>query len=227
MFLSDKENEFMKNNFNLEHTTSKTQFAVFGLGKFGTTIVKELIQHDQLVWCCDVDELAAQNVSSYTEHVMQADASNDSFLDKIGIENFDVAIVAFSKSFESSVLTTMKLKERNVPFIIVKASDQNHKKVLESIGADHVILPEIVMAKRLAHSLVFDEPLNSIYGLDYPDIFIIKPKKKWIGKDLKSLQLTTKNRISILRIIRDGNPLPYINADTILLEKDTLIAIKT
>lgn len=216
----------MKNYMNL-NMTPDSQFAVLGLGKFGRAIVKELVSHNRHVWCCDVDEEVVQTMSTCVEHVVQADASNDDFLDKIGIGNFDVVIVAFSANFEDSVLTTMKLKEKNVPFVIVKAGDERRKKVLESVGADYAILPEVIMGERVAHSLIYNDPLSHIHESEHFDIIEMHPKQNWIGKDLSTLQLTKKENINVLGIIRDDNLVNRITPQTVLLENDILVVIKT
>ena len=207
--------------------TPDSQFAVLGLGQFGYSIAKELAAHGRNVFCCDKNERPVREAAAHIRHVVQADASGEEFLDKIGISNFDVVIIAFSGNFEDAILTTMKVKEKGVPFIIAKATDERHKRVLESVGADYVLLPNIVMGERLAHSLIHNDPLMKINESDKFEIMEISPKEKWLNKKLEELQLTRKENISILGILRDDRLVERITKDVVLLEDDILIVMKT
>lgn len=207
--------------------TSDSQFAILGLGQFGSSMAKELAKNNLNVFCCDINEKPVRELSLFLEHVVQADASNEDFLDRIGIGNFDVVVISFSENFEDTILTTMKVKEKKVPFIVVKTTDERHKKVLESVGADYVILPDIVMGERLAHSIIYNDPLMRINESDKFDIMEIRPKEQWINKSLEVLDLTKKENINILGILRNNKLVGHITKDVVILDDDILIIIKT
>ena len=209
------------------NVTPESQFAILGLGKFGISIAKELSAHHRNVFCCDKDIKAVNEVAAYVEHAVQADASSDDFLDKIGIGNFDVVIIAFSSSFEDAILATMKAKEKSAPLVIAKAIDERHKKVLESVGADYVLLPDVVVGERLAHSLIYNDPLMHIHESDQFDIAEMHPKNGWLHKTLGELHLTHKENINVLGIVRDEKLLERISKDTVILPDDLLIVMRT
>ena len=203
-----------------------TQFAILGLGKFGRSIAFELENFKRHVFCCDKDEQTVQKLSSKINHIVEADASNDDFLDSIEIGNFDVVIVSYGRNFEESVLTVLKLKERNVPLIIAKTSDEKHKIVLERIGADIVILPEVVMGERLGNALLYNDPISIIKESENFNIFRMFPESHWINKSLSHLKLTKKEHINVLGIIRNESLVDQITPNTIIEKNDVLIVIK-
>ncbi len=205
---------------------NKSQIAVFGLGKFGSSIVSELILNNRNVFCCDINGKRIQELSSTVEHVIQADVTDDDFLESIGIGNFDVVVISFSKNFEDAVLAVMKLKEYKVPYVIAKASDERHKKVLEKIGADYVILPEVVMGERLANALMFNDPLTYIHESDIFNIEQVSAKKIWIGKSLSQLDLRNSSGINVLGIIRNDKLVESISSETVIYENDILIVVR-
>ena len=207
--------------------THDSQFAVLGLGQFGYSIAKELTAHGRNVFCCDKRDRPVREAAAHIKHVVQADATSEEFIDKMGIGNFDVVIIAFSGNFEDAILTTMKVKEKGVPFVIAKATDVRHKKVLESVGADYVILPNVIMGERIANSLIHNDPLMKINESDKFEIMEIRPKEKWINKNLEELQLTRRENISILGILRGDKLVERITKDVVLFEDDILIVMKT
>lgn len=111
-----------------------TQFAVLGLGKFGRSIAKTLFDNGLNVLCCDTDEHVVQEVSAYTTQPMLPMPLKKSALEKIGIGNFDVVIIAFSADFEAAAITATIVKEMGVGYILAKANGPRQKQILESIG---------------------------------------------------------------------------------------------
>lgn len=211
-------------NINID---KNSQIAIFGLGKFGMSLLKELTLNGVDVFCCDIDNKKVQEAARYVEHVMQADATNDDFLEKIGISNFDIVVISFSSNFEDAVIVTLKLKELNISCIIAKATDNRHKRILETIGATYVIQPEIVMGERLAHAIINNDPMIQIKESDYFDIEQIFPKEKWIGRRLSDLSLPKKESINVLGIIRQDELLEKISSDTVIMNNDILVIIRS
>ena len=127
------------------------QFAVLGLGRFGSEIAVALSGGGKEVLAVDVAEDRIQAVSSLVTHAVTADATDEHVLKAIEISSFDAVIVAIG-DVEASVLATVTLKELGANYIVAKASNDKHKRVLEKIGADYVIVPEAEMAHKLANS---------------------------------------------------------------------------
>ena len=204
-----------------------TQFAVLGLGKFGRSIAKTLYDNGLNVLCCDIDEHSVQEVSPYTTHAYQADASEKVALEKMGIGNFDVVIIAFSADFEAAAITATIVKEMGVHYILAKANGPRQKQILESIGVDRVVLPEKEMGERIAYGFITNDLMEYIHRSDKYDILEIKPHPQWIGKSLQKLRLRQTEGINIIAIIRNEEVMAVLDAQTELLEEDNLIVLKS
>lgn len=202
-----------------------TQFAILGMSKFGRAMAETLYENGYTVLCCDEQESAVHEAAEYATHVVQADASDKAVLLKLGISNFDVVIIAFGEDFEAAAVTATILKELKVPYIIAKANGLRQKLILESIGVDHVILPEREMGERFAYSLITNDFLESIHRSDRYDIIETKPQPEWVGKSLGSLRLRQTERLNVLLIIRDGVLLEEVDAHTVLQANDDLISL--
>ncbi|MDA1215255.1 MAG: TrkA family potassium uptake protein, partial [Chloroflexi bacterium] len=130
------------------------QVAVIGMGRFGSTIAKELyrIGHDVLI--ADRDEHLVQNLMGQVTYAVTGDATSPELLEEVGIQHFDTAVVAIGTDVQSSVLTTVLLKQQfQVPQVIARATSDLHGKTLQAVGADRVVYPEQETAIRAAHNL--------------------------------------------------------------------------
>lgn len=214
-------------NSNKNRIDNNTQFAVLGLGKFGRSIAKTLFDNGLNVLCCDMDEHIVQEAATYSTHAYLADASEKTTLEKIGIGNFDVVIIAFSEDFEAAAITSTIVKEMGVSYVLAKANGIRQKQILESIGVDRVILPEKEMGERVAHGLITNDLMEHIYRSDKYDILEMKPLPQWIGKSLQDLKLRQNEGINIIAIIRDNDVLAVLDPEMELYEEDNLIVLKS
>ena len=204
-----------------------TQFAILGLGKFGRSIAKVLYENGFNVLCCDVDEHLIQEATAYSTHAYVADASDKNALERIGIGNFDIVIIAMSEDFEAAAITATILKELNVPFIMAKANGLRQKQILESIGVNRVVLPEKEMGERIAFGFITNDLIEHIYRSDKYDIIDMKPKPAWVGKSLQKLRLRQTEGINILSIVRDDELMAVLDAQTELQADDNLIVLRS
>lgn len=205
---------------------SKSQIAVLGLGRFGSTIARYLINEGWNVFGCDIDAKKTQAASDYMEYVVTADASNADFLDGYAVATFDMVIIAFSDDFEGALLTVMRLKESGHPNILVKSTDDVHRVIFEKVGADYIVLPEIIMGERIAQTIISNNPLSYIDNSDIFHIEQIIPKHHWIDKTLLQLNLPKKENLNILGIIRNEELVNPINASTEIEPDDLLIVMR-
>ena len=204
-----------------------TQFAILGLSKFGRAMAATLYENGYNVLCCDIRENPVHEAAEYATHIVQADASDKAVLVKLGISNFDVVVIAFGEDFEAAAVTATILKELKVTYVVAKANGLRQKQIFESIGVDHVILPEREMGERFAYSLITNDFMESIHRSDRYDIIEMKPLPEWIGKTLASLRLRQVERLNVLIIIRNGKLLDEVDAQTVLLANDDQIAQKS
>ncbi len=212
---------------NFPKVDENTSFAVLGLGKFGMTVAKALSKNDSQLLCCDKSSALVHEASEFATTAVEADTSDPAVLSDLGISNYDIVIVAFSDDFEAELLTTMIVKEMGTPFVLAKASGPRQKKILENVGADIVIMPEVEMAERVTHKLLNQDPLDYLHRSDDFEILEMSPKKEWIGKSLAVLDLPKNHGINILTIMRDDQVLLHFTANTVIEGHDRMLALKT
>ena len=139
-------------------------YVVIGLGRFGASLARQLCKLGAEVLALDVKGDLVQQVASEVTHAVVGDAQDKEVLRALGVRNMDCAVIAIGDNLAASVLITMNLKELGIPFIVCKAHDETHRKVLEKLGVDRVVIPEQEYAQRLARTL------NSHNVLDYIEL---------------------------------------------------------
>ena len=183
----------------------KKQFIVIGLGRFGSSVAKNLYKLGYEVMAVDKNEEIVQDISNEVTHAVQLDATDEHSLKELGIRNFDVAVVTIGEDIQASIMVTLMAKELGVNYIISKANSEVHAKVLEKIGADRVVLPERDMGTRVAHNLVSSNIMDYIeLSPDY-SIMEIAPLEDWYGKSLQELSLRSRYGLNIIAIKSDGS----------------------
>jgi len=174
------------------------QYVVLGLGIFGSTITKTLSQFGCEVLAIDKDPECVQRVAEYATKAVIGDITDQQFLMDLGIEEFDVGIVAIGDHLEECLLGVLNLKEIGVPYIVAKAKNKRFKAVLEKIGADRVIRPEKEMGERVARSLL-RKNITDLIEIDenYSIVEMLVPQA-WAGHTLLQLNLRKLYGINIL-----------------------------
>ncbi|UVI31383.1 potassium channel family protein [Paenibacillus spongiae] len=204
---------------------AKMQYAVIGMGRFGSSVASALSNLGFEVMAIDSDEQKIQEVASIVTHAVSADTTDEEALRALGVRNFDVVVVAIGADIQASILTTLILKELGVPKLIVKAQNELHGKVLSKIGADKVVYPERDMGLRVAHHLISPNILDYIELSDDYSILEIKAPAQVVGKNLKQLDIRARFKCNVLAI-KTGDSMnisPY--AEDIIHEQDTLVIV--
>ncbi|CAH0282774.1 potassium channel family protein [Peribacillus simplex] len=203
----------------------KRQYAVIGLGRFGTSVAHRLYTAGQEVLGIDVNEERVESAELSVTHAIMADTTEEETLRSIGIRNFDCVIVAIGNDMQSSILTTLLLKELGVDKVIAKALNKNHGQVLTKVGADWVIYPERDMGERVANQLLFPNMLNYIeLSKEYNIEEIILPMSMK-GKSLRELDLRAKYNISVIAIVSNGEIIIAPSPELEIHEKDMLLVV--
>lgn len=180
----------------------KKQYAVIGLGRFGTSVARQLYDLGQEVLAIDTCEEPLHNVAEGVTHTIAADSTDGNALKKIGIKNFDVVVVAIGENIQASIMTVMLLKELGVPYVVAKAINLMHGKVLEKLGVDRVVYPERDMGKRVAHNLVSANMIDFIELTHELRISEVIAQKEMFGKDLQSLNFRSRYNVNVILIKR-------------------------
>lgn len=178
------------------------QFAVIGLGRFGTSLANTLYKLGCEVLAIDADEDRIQKFSEEVTHVVQADTTDENSLKALGIRNFDVVVVAIGEDIQANVLTTLLLKDLGVKYIVAKARNELHGKMLAKIGADRVVYPERDMGQRVAHNLVSTNVLEYIELSPNLSIVEITAPKSLVGQSLAEANLRVKYEVNVVAIKR-------------------------
>lgn len=178
----------------------KKQFLVIGLGRFGSSLTRTLIENGHEVLAVDKNEQLVQEIASIATHALQADCTDESVLRELGASNFTHAIVAIGDDLQASILTTLLLKDLKVPKVTAKARNEMHGNVLNKIGADHVIYPERDMGIRLGNQLSSDNLIDYIeLSPDYNLAEILAPPAM-NGLSLMDLNIRAKYGCTIMAI---------------------------
>ena len=177
---------------------------VVGLGRFGSEAARQLSKLGCEVLAMDVHSDLVQQISAEVTHAVVGDAQDKEVLRALGVRNMDCAIIAIGGDLSASVLATMNLKELGIPCVVCKAHDETHRRVLEKLGADRVVIPEQENAARLAKSLSSPNVLDYIELSDEYGIIELPAPAVWQGKTLMELNIRAKLGINVLAIRRDG-----------------------
>jgi len=200
---------------------------VIGLGNFGFQIARSLFEHGNEVVAVDSEKNRVQQISDYCSRAVIADAEDKEFLRATGASEMDAVIVSLGDNISQSIIIVLFLKELGVQYIIAKANDTNHGKVLRKVGADRVIFPEQEMAQKLAHKLTSPSVIDSVdLSADYVITELLAPMQ-FVGKSLVELELRKSYKVFIIAI-REAVPEAVVvlpPADYQIKDSDVLVLL--
>ena len=201
------------------------EFAIVGLGRFGTSLALALMENGHSVLGIDADPVIIQRISSDITYAVSCDATDEEALREVNITAFDTVVVAIGVDFESNLLVTAALKSVGVHHVISKAVTSRQREILLRVGADRVVLPEHDAGRRLAEELMAPAVLERVHlGPDYSVAEVQLPSSlAW--QTLAQLDLRRRMGITVLVIEREERLLVSPPADTVLLEDDLLVVL--
>ncbi|ARQ70525.1 potassium channel family protein [Streptomyces marincola] len=198
------------------------RIAVIGLGRFGSSLAEELMRRGWEVLGVDDDERIVQQHSDALTHVAVADCTDAEVLRQLGVHEFTTAVVAIGTNIEASMLVTANLLDDGVPNIWAKAISRQHGRILERLGAHHVVLPEYEMGERVAH-LVSGRMLDFIeFDDDFALVKTIAPDVA-TGVPLGVSAVRTKHGVTVVGIKRPGQDFTHATAETVVERGDVII----
>ena len=206
----------------------RQQFAVIGLGRFGSAMASTLAELGHEVVGIDGDPEKVRQLADVISQAVELDATDERALKAIGVQDVDVAIVSIGENIESSLLVVMQLRELGVPRIVAKAVTPLHGRILEKIGVSRVIFPDREMAIRVAHSLVVPNIIDYIeLSRDFSIVEVPAPAP-FVGRTLQQLELRPRYGLTLIAIKRpDEGAGPIVtnispSADEVIKEGDIL-----
>ena len=200
-------------------------FIVIGLGRFGSEAARSLCRQGCEVLAMDRSSDLVSQVSLDVTQAVVGDGQDKEVLRALGAKEFDCGIVAIGNDLAASVLVTMNLKELGIPYVICKASNETHCRVLKKLGADRVLIPEQEQASRLARSLSSHNVLDYIELSEEYGIIEVPSPAAWIGKSLKELNIRAKLGVNIIAIRQEGKINVSPSADFRFADGDVLVVL--
>ena len=195
---------------------------VIGLGRFGTAVARSLVRLGHDVLAVDERPEIVQRFASDFTHVVAADSTDTEALRQIGADQFDRAVVGIGTDIEASVLTVLSLVELGVEEVWAKAINAKHARILERVGANHVIRPESAMGERVAHMVTG----AMIDYIEFDDGFAIArtraPELSW-DQTLEETGLRAKYGVTVVGVKRRGQDFTYARPETSIEKSDELI----
>ena len=199
-------------------------YAVFGLGRYGIAVAKELVNNGADVLAVDIDEDIVNSAVADIPFCRCADITDPEVIKQLGISNVDVVIVAMANNLEASVMSVILCKEAGVKMVIAKCADEMQGKILCKVGADKVVYPENESGVRLAKNLLSAGMVDIIDLSEDISVIEIPVREKWVGKTLIELDLRKKYAINIIAI-RNGEDI-LINVDpNVQLSKEMQLVV--
>ena len=184
---------------------SDKQFAVIGLGRFGLSVCKELQSSGAQVLAVDIDEERVKEAANFVSQAIVANCTSEETVKELRLDDYDMVMVSIGSDVNSSILTTLVVKESGAKAVWVKANDKFHGKILSKIGADHIIMPERDMGIRVARKMLDRRVLEFIdlgSGLAMTEIVI---GSNFLGQKLGDLKLCKENGVEVLGFKRGPN----------------------
>ena len=184
---------------------------LIGLGRFGRHMAKKFIENGHEVMAIDIKEERADSAVGYIPQILIGDATDERFMESIGVRNFDLVVCAVVENFTTVLEITVLLKDLGCKYLIARATTDVHKKLLLRNGADHVVYAEQEMAERLAIRFGADNIFDYLELTPEIGIYEMAVPKKWEGKSIIDLCVRTKHHVSVLATKKNGQifPLPH------------------
>lgn len=204
---------------------AKKSFMIMGAGRFGTSIAETLYRLGNEVFVIDENEDVIDEISDKVTHAIIGDCCDEKVLKTLGVSNFDTVIISMSENMKSSILATVLLKELGAKFVIARAADKMHMKILEKIGADMVVLPEKEIGEKLAYQITSSKFLDYIELSDKYSIAEIVCPAKWLDKTLSELNIREKYGINIMAVERSDQIMIIPPPDYRAKAKDIFVVI--
>ena len=203
----------------------KKTYAVFGLGRYGIAVARELVANGMDVIAVDSDEKIVNMAADELPICKCADITDPDVISQLGIGNVDVVIIAMANNLESSVMAVTLCKEIGVKTVIVKCANEMHQKILSRVGADEVVFPENESGIRLARNLLSSGFVDMVSLAKNVSMIELDVKADWAGKNLIELNLRKKYSINVVALRKGDMVSVDIDPHAPLSSSDKLIVI--
>ena len=204
---------------------SRKTYAVFGLGRYGTAVARELVENGMEVIAVDTDKKIVNDAAAYLPVCKCADVTDPEVISRLGIGNIDTVIVCMASNLEASVMAVTLCKEVGARTVIAKCANEMQQKILLRVGADQVVFPENESGIRLAKNLLSSGFIDMISLSKDVSMVEIEVKSEWCNKNLIELNLRKKYGFNIVAIKKGEKVNVNINPEQVLDAESSLIVI--
>jgi len=212
---------------NMKKRFENKEYIVIGLGRFGSSVAKQLEANGCKVLAVDSNEKKVRQVAEYVTLAMCMDITNEDSIEELGVKNFDGAVISIGHKLNAAVLATIWAKEQGVAMVIAKAYDETQGKILTKVGADEIVYPERETGIHLANNLAFNNMVDAIELTTDYSIIDVPVLKEWIGKNLRELKLREKYKVNVIGIKRNGQLILNPSADDPTVKDDVFVLLGT
>lgn len=204
---------------------TKPEFAVIGLGRFGSSLAHKLVERGYTVLGIDRNKDLVQGLADELTQVVALDSTDEDALRAVDITSFDVVVVAIGSNLENNLMTTLALKSLGVRKIICKAQTNKQRMALLAIGAHEVVLPEQDSAYRLAYTITMPLFIDQIAMGDRFSITELRVASSFVGRSLRELDLRQRYGVTVVAVEHGGELIISPPADYVFEQDDRLAVL--
>ncbi len=202
------------------------KFVVFGLGRFGHSLVLHLARSGHSVLAVDRNPKLVQDLATEIDRAICVDSTDEQALLELNLREMTCAVVAIgADATESSILTTALLRQIGIPYIVGRATSELHARVLLAVGAHKVVNPEEAMGRQVARQLAHPKVFDQLDLADDAELAEIELPQAWVGQSLMGLRVRQEYQVSVLGVRRDGKLKANLSGQEKLQSGDTLVVI--
>lgn len=200
---------------------------IIGLGRFGRHMAQKFLENGHEVLAIDSREERADAMVGTIQQILIGDATDERFMESLGISNFDLAVIAIGENFQTVLEITVLLKDLGCKYIVARATRDVHKKLLLRNGADYVSYAEREVAERLAIKFGADNIFDYVELTPEIGIYEIAVPKKWLGKSMVELSIRTKYHVSVMATKKDNRIYPLPHPNHVFEEEESVMVMGT
>lgn len=200
---------------------------IIGLGRFGRHMAHKFIENGHEIMAIDKNEDRADDAVGEIQQILIGDATEERFLESIGVSNFDLAVIAIGENFQTVLEVTVLLKDLGCKYIVARATRDVHKKLLLRNGADYVVYAEREVAERLAIKFGADNIFDYVELTPEIGIYEITVPQKWKGKSMVDLSIRTKYHVSVMATKKQGKIFPLPHPTHVFDEEESIMVMGT
>lgn len=200
---------------------------IIGLGRFGRHMAQTFIENGHEVMAVDHSEERADAAVGLIQQILIGDATDERFMESLGISNFDLAVVAVGENFQTVLEITVLLKDLGCKYIVARATTEVHKKLLLRNGADYVTYAEREIAERLAIKFGADNIFDYVELTPEIGIYEIAVPEKWRGKSMVELSIRNRYHVSVLATKKQDKIFPLPNPNHVFEARESIMVMGT